>query len=120
MIEYILKNKMPDNCRRQYDKLGISRRFGQILYNRAIMPRDADKLLSNPLAIIDDMPDNIYGAKEAALKILENLANGTKFLVFADYDVDGMVSGYIMTDFLRKIGADIYCYYPERSEGYGL
>lgn len=120
MIEYILKDEMPDDYRRQYDKLGISRRFGQILYNRAIMPRDADRLLNNPLALIDDMPDNIYGAKEAALKILENLANGAKFLVFADYDVDGMVSGYIMTDFLRKVGADIYCYYPERSEGYGL
>lgn len=44
-----------------------------------------------------------------------------KIVVYGDYDVDGMTSTAIMTDFLRNISADVEYYIPDRvSEGYGL
>ena len=41
--------------------------------------------------------------------------------IFADYDVDGLTSGFILSSFLKDIlGYKVETYYPERSEGYGL
>ena len=41
--------------------------------------------------------------------------------VFGDYDVDGVTATCLLTDFLRKRGADCRTYIPGRmGEGYGL
>ena len=46
---------------------------------------------------------------------------GEKIAVFGDYDVDGITSTCLLTDFLRKRGADCISYIPGRlEEGYGL
>lgn len=128
MMEYTFTKTFRDDCIQkfneyigEYRKYNISDKMAEILLSKDILPEQANKIINNPFALIDECPDNnIYGAREAANRIIQNLEDNVKFLVFADYDVDGMVSGYIMTDFLRKIGADVFCYYPERSEGYGL
>ena len=44
-----------------------------------------------------------------------------KIAVFGDYDVDGVTATCLLTDFLRKNGADCVPYIPGRlEEGYGL
>ena len=49
------------------------------------------------------------------------MAQGEKIAVFGDYDVDGITSTCLLTDFLRRHGADCVSYIPERlEEGYGL
>ncbi len=49
------------------------------------------------------------------------MANGEKIAVFGDYDVDGITSTCLLTDFLRRHGADAVSYIPGRlEEGYGL
>ncbi len=49
------------------------------------------------------------------------LARGEKIAVFGDYDVDGITSTCLLTDFLRRQGADCVSYIPGRlEEGYGL
>ena len=49
------------------------------------------------------------------------MAMGEKIAVFGDYDVDGITSTCLLTDFLRKHGADCVSYIPGRlEEGYGL
>ena len=49
------------------------------------------------------------------------MARGEKIAVFGDYDVDGITSTCLLTDFLRKNGADCVPYIPGRlEEGYGL
>ena len=49
------------------------------------------------------------------------LSRGEKIAVFGDYDVDGITSTCLLTDFLRKQGADCVPYIPGRlEEGYGL
>ena len=46
---------------------------------------------------------------------------GEKIAVFGDYDVDGITSTCLLTDFLRRHGADCVPYIPGRlEEGYGL
>ena len=49
------------------------------------------------------------------------MARGEKIAVFGDYDVDGITSTCLLTDFLRRRGADCVSYIPGRlEEGYGL
>ena len=46
---------------------------------------------------------------------------GEKIAVFGDYDVDGITSTCMLTDFLRRRGANCISYIPSRlEEGYGL
>ena len=49
------------------------------------------------------------------------MARGEKIAVFGDYDVVGITSTCLLTDFLRRHGADCISYIPGRlEEGYGL
>ena len=49
------------------------------------------------------------------------MTRGEKIAVFGDYDVDGITSTCLLTDFLRRHGADCISYIPGRlEEGYGL
>ena len=49
------------------------------------------------------------------------MAKGEKIAVFGDYDVDGITATCLLTDFLRRHGADVVSYIPGRlEEGYGL
>ncbi len=49
------------------------------------------------------------------------MTRGEKIAVFGDYDVDGITSTCLLTDFLRKNGANCVPYIPGRlEEGYGL
>lgn len=49
------------------------------------------------------------------------MATGEKIAVFGDYDVDGITATCLLTDFLRRNGADVISYIPGRmEEGYGL
>ncbi|MBE6917127.1 MAG: single-stranded-DNA-specific exonuclease RecJ [Ruminococcaceae bacterium] len=49
------------------------------------------------------------------------MMRGEKIAVFGDYDVDGITSTCLLTEFLRRNGADCVSYIPGRlEEGYGL
>ncbi len=57
----------------------------------------------------------------AAGRVALALERGEKIAVFGDYDVDGITATCLLTDFLRKRGADCVPYIPGRlEEGYGL
>lgn len=59
--------------------------------------------------------------ESAAKRVKEALTQGEKIAVFGDYDVDGITATCLMTDFLRRQGADCVSYIPGRlEEGYGL
>ena len=58
---------------------------------------------------------------KAAGRVGLAMARGEKIAVFGDYDVDGITSTCLLTDFLRRHGADVVSYIPGRlEEGYGL
>ena len=58
---------------------------------------------------------------KAAGRVGLAMAMGEKIAVFGDYDVDGITSTCLLTDFLRRHGAHVVSYIPGRlEEGYGL
>jgi len=57
----------------------------------------------------------------AAGRVAAAISRGEKIAVFGDYDVDGITSTCLLTDFLRRHGGDCVSYIPGRlEEGYGL
>ena len=57
----------------------------------------------------------------AAGRVSVAISRGEKIAVFGDYDVDGITATCLLSDFLRRHGADVVSYIPGRmEEGYGL
>ena len=57
----------------------------------------------------------------AAARVELALERGEKLAVYGDYDVDGITSTALLTEFLRDKGAQVRPYIPDRmGEGYGL
>ncbi len=57
----------------------------------------------------------------AAGRVGYAMSRGEKIAVFGDYDVDGITATCLLSDFLRRHGADCVSYIPGRmEEGYGL
>ena len=82
-------------------------------------PREAAAYLdcSAPLPDPFLMTDMDLAAGRVALA----MTMGEKIAVFGDYDVDGITATCLLTDFLRRHGADVVSYIPGRlEEGYGL
>lgn len=71
------------------------------------------ELLFDPL-MMTDMP-------QAVMRITRAIAAGEKVAVYGDYDVDGITSTCMLTDYLRRRGLECEPYIPDRmEEGYGL
>ena len=58
--------------------------------------------------------------KSATDRIKEAINNKEKILIYGDYDVDGVASTALLTNFLRQKN-NIFSYIPDReTEGYGV
>ena len=80
---------------------------------------DAKRYLDCNTPLIDPfaMTDMALAAGRVGLA----MSRGEKIAVFGDYDVDGITATCLLTDFLRRHGADVVSYIPGRlEEGYGL
>ena len=118
-MKWNIKNASPLKLAMYKNRLGVSQIMAKVLFNRAIDVDTAKQELEDPMALVE-LPSDIANAEKAARAILDLCGQGKQFIIFADYDVDGLTSGYIMTDFLVSIGEDAIVHYPQRSEGYGL
>ncbi len=82
-------------------------------------PRQAQAYLDCNAPLID--PFLMKDMDLAVARVSLAMAMGEKIAVFGDYDVDGITSTCLLTDFLRTHGADCVPYIPSRlEEGYGL
>ena len=100
---------------------GISPLAAAVLVSRGYdTPEKAVGFLSSghgPLLDPMTMPD----IHKAVSRIRQAIAAGERIAVYGDYDVDGITSTCLLTDFLTKQGADCTWYIPARlEEGYGL
>ena len=91
-----------------------------VLASRGIRDRDqANRYLACNAPLPD--PFLMTDMDRAAGRVGLAMAQGEKIAVFGDYDVDGITSTCLLTDFLRRHGADVVSYIPGRlEEGYGL
>ena len=100
---------------------GIPRLLAEILAARGITSTgEAHALLSSgPDSLYDPM--QILGMQEARDRLLKAIEQKERITVYGDYDVDGITSTCLLTDYLRSCGVDCGWYIPDRNdEGYGL
>ena len=82
-------------------------------------PQKACAYLSCDAALAD--PFLMADMDKAVRRVRQAVDRGEKIAVFGDYDVDGITSTCMLTDFLRRMGANCISYIPSRlEEGYGL
>ncbi len=95
--------------------------FVQVLLNRGLDEISISKLVNNIDEVIE-APEDLINAPLASDRIISYLNDDNAVIyIRADYDVDGLTSGYVMGDTLDKCGTcKVIVSYPERSEGYGL
>lgn len=96
----------------------------QILVNRNYSDYEIEKILLAPIELLPKT--RLFGSIDAGNIIIDSLEKNENIAIFADYDCDGITSGYVMADGLRKVRdalksiSKVIVYYPERIEGYGL
>ena len=82
-------------------------------------PRKACAYLNCDASLPD--PFLMTDMDKAVARVRLAIGRGEKIAVFGDYDVDGITSTCMLTDFLRRMGANCVSYIPSRlEEGYGL
>ena len=106
---------------RALEQAGISRLLAEVLASRGITsPVDAEALLFTGPQNLHD-PLQILGMQEARDRVLLAIARKERVAVYGDYDVDGITSTCLLTDYLRSCGISCAWYIPDRNdEGYGL
>lgn len=93
-------------------KLLINRGLGDPHKARQFLAADMESLLS---------PWDLKGMREAVACVTKTMEEGGSIVVYGDYDVDGITATSIVYRFLKRCGASVSYYIPERqSEGYGL
>ncbi len=94
----------------------------EVLWRRGIRtPAAAQRFLAPSLEHLHD-PFLLKGMAQAVTALADALAGGVRIVVSGDYDVDGITSSALLTDFLRRAGAtDLATFIPNRFDhGYGL
>lgn len=103
------------------EQFGISPVIARIIRNRDIV-----EVVEYKNYLECDMnslhsPMELKDMEKAVTIIYSAIQNKVKIRVIGDYDIDGVCSGYILTDGLEKLGAVVDFDVPERiADGYGL
>lgn len=101
-------------------ELGISQELATVFVNRGIDITTANKLVHHTYQIVQE-PVPIKGMDIAVNFVLNCIKEKRPIHIFADYDCDGLTSGYIAESFFNNFeGITAKTYYPERIEKYGL
>jgi single-stranded-DNA-specific exonuclease len=95
--------------------------FSQCLLNRGCnTPESARDFLAPKLARVSD-PFLLPNMDRAVERLLAAHASNEPFVIFGDYDVDGVTATALLTEFFRALGWTCSYYLPHRlEEGYGL
>lgn len=120
MAKWLMRNPKA-NIEKMVKTFNISPIFATVLANRDILT--ARKL--NTYLYVDDSlfldPLNMKHMEKAFIKIIEAISKNELICIYGDYDVDGVTSTTILYKALKKIGANVIYYIPDREEeGYGL
>lgn len=111
----------PDHLESWAAKLCISPRLAGLIWDRGLHTLEQmDAFLCPGLRHLMP-PSAIPGLEDAARAVAQALVQGRRLTIWGDYDVDGVTSTALMTDFLTRRGFPAGNYIPARlEEGYGL
>jgi single-stranded-DNA-specific exonuclease len=100
-------------------ELGVSHAVAQVLVRRGHCETGA----ARAFLAADERHEleEFGGLLDAAALILDRAREGRRITIHGDYDVDGVCSTAVLVRALRKLGANVDWYLPDRAgEGYGL
>lgn len=119
MEKWILRNR--NTIIENLNSLGVSKNILKILINRGFKNFDE---INNYLNINNDIFKNAFLLKDIqkAIDILKNIRNTKeKIRIVGDYDVDGIISVYILYKTFFDIGLNVDFVIPDRiKDGYGI
>lgn len=102
-------------------ELSVSPIVSKLLVNRGIYNvKMAKEFLSSSLNDFYN-PREMYGMDGAVQLMKSSIINNEKILIVGDYDVDGVISTYILYAAIKKCGGNVSFHIPDRiKEGYGI
>lgn len=120
MEKWMLRN-VKANVNKLAQDLGISAIIAKLLINRGIIDKENGiKYIKSSVESLNDpllMKDMVKGVQI----IKENIEKKKKILIVGDYDVDGVISTFILYSSLLTCNADVKFHLPDRIiEGYGM
>jgi single-stranded-DNA-specific exonuclease len=109
----------PADVQRLRSELGVSGPIAQVLVRRGLsQPGRARAFLAADEA---HPPSSFADIENAVEAILRHVRGGERITIHGDYDVDGVCSTAVLVRTLRRIGANVDWYLPDRAgDGYGL
>ena len=116
---FIRNNKV--NNKKITNELGINSFLARLLINRGIIEKNSIQMFLEPnldkLYPTDLMKDLVLASKI----IDDNIKNNKKIRIVGDFDVDGVMSVYILYKGLKRLGAKVDYAIPDRVlDGYGI
>ena len=121
MLRFMPKNAQQREIPEALRSLGVPDQLLCLLLDRGIDTADKiDKYLHPKREDLYD-PMLMQDMDKAVAVIRDAIAKDEEIVVFGDYDVDGVTATAILLTYLRKQGAKVSYYIPDRhGEGYGL
>lgn len=117
---WFIKNKKM-NYKYMADKYGITELMSKLIINRDITDDFLIKSYIKPEFNMLHNPREMKDMDKAIEIILNKIKNKNKIRIIGDYDVDGVISVYILYCALRRCGADVDYEIPDRiKDGYGV
>jgi single-stranded-DNA-specific exonuclease len=93
----------------------------QLLYNRGYETAETAKQYMDAQLPAGSDPMNMLGVPAAVERIWQAIQKEEHIAVYGDYDADGVTATALLTDLLKRLGAQVQGYIPNRfDEGYGL
>ncbi len=101
-------------------KHNIDKVIARILINRDIAPEDIHGFLHPSRSALNDFM--LLKDMDKSLEIINTaISENKKIRIIGDYDIDGICSAYILQTALKKLGARVDYYLPNRvNDGYGV
>jgi single-stranded-DNA-specific exonuclease len=101
--------------------LGINEIISKILINRDIIDYKDIEMFLNPKLESLHSPTLMMDLELGASIIKEKIEKNKKIRIVGDFDVDGVISVYILYISLKKLGANVDFTIPDRvQDGYGI
>ncbi|MBI2944100.1 MAG: single-stranded-DNA-specific exonuclease RecJ [Candidatus Wallbacteria bacterium] len=101
--------------------LGVSQLVSDVMVGRGIKGECEARRFLEPSGSDFSDPFQFPAMEEACARVHRGVREGEKIVVYGDYDVDGMTASTLLYWVLKKLGASVEVFIPDRhSAGYGL
>ena len=103
------------------ERFGISPVTARLIRNRGVIGDAAiDKYLNGTCRDLYD-PHLLYESEKLVCILSEKIRQGRPIRIIGDYDIDGVMSTYILYQGITRCGGSVSCAIPDRMrDGYGI